>query len=223
MKKTALFIITMCFISISLLNAQFDKGKILLGVSSSSELSALMAEYYNANSNLFNLGFSTYKYKSDSDDGDSEKFRSFNISPRVGYFLVNNLSAGLNINFSVAGSGTGNDKNTEILLGIGPFVRYYLPGEKVSFFLEGGASFGSVKEKYINWNDEKVTDKQSINSFYGGVGLVLPIVDRVNLDLMGGYFSSTAKSKDDNPDNARLIFNTLGFKIGFLILIGADQ
>ena len=212
-----------CFIGISSVNAQFEKGKMLLGVSSSSNLSALMAEFYNGSPNLMNFGFSTIKFKSDSDDGESEKLRNFNISPRFGYFIVNNLAIGIDLNLSRTGFGTGDDKEIMTLLGIGPFARYYLPGKKISPFLELSGSFGSITDKYLDWNDEQVKNKQSVNSFCGGIGLAIPLAERVKLDIMGGYSSSTVKSREDNEDNARLISNTLGFKIGFLILLGSEQ
>jgi len=105
MRKPSLLIVVVCFISIPILNAQFNQGKFLLGVSSSSDLYSLMSMYDNGSQHIVNLGFSTFKYKSDSDEDDSEKLRNFNITPKVGYFLGNNLVAGFNINFRVAAIG----------------------------------------------------------------------------------------------------------------------
>jgi len=222
MKKGLFLITAMCFLSISILNAQFNQGKILLGVSSSTSLYSIYESYSGGSSNLMHLGFSTIKYKSDSDEGDSEKFRTFNLSPRVGYFVANNLAAGFDINFSLMSSGTGDDKESMTLLGFGPFIRYCMPLEKIAPFIEVGGSFGSLRNKYIIF-DEKVVNKLSISSFMGGIGLAVPIGDMVKFDIMGGYVSSTAKDKEDNPDNNRMILNTLAIKFGFLIFLGANQ
>ena len=222
MKKGLFLIASMCFFSISILNAQFSQGKFLLGISSSSNLFSLYEGYSGGSSNLMHLGFSSMKYKSDSDEGDAEKIRTFNLSPRAGYFIIDNLTAGLDINLSVMSFGTGEDKESMTALGFGPFLRYYIPFEKIAPFFELGGSLGSLRNKYTNWNDDEVTEKSSIKSFTGGIGLALPVSETVKFDIMGGYVSTVMKDKEDNPEDVRIILNTVGFKFGFLILLGAN-
>ncbi len=222
MKKVLFSITALCFLSMSMLNAQFNKGKILLGLSTSN-LYNLFSDYSGGTSNLMQLGFTTMKYKSDETDGESEKARTFNLSPRVGYFIVDNLAAGLDINFALMSFGSGDNKESVTVLGIGPFLKYYMPLKKISPFIEAGGSFGSARDKYINYLEEEVVHKQSIMSLFGGIGLAVPIGDMVKFDIMGGYFSTTSKDKEENVNNSRLVLGTLGIKLGFLIYIGANQ
>ena len=63
-------------------HAQMEKGKILIGTSTSLGLT-------NGSSGLFDLGFSTMKYKSDAagfEEEDPDKATTINLTPRVGYF-----------------------------------------------------------------------------------------------------------------------------------------
>jgi len=75
---------------------------------------------------------------------------SYNLSPVGGYFIINNLSAGLALPFSQSWSSTDyyNIENTEsnsISIGVSPFVRYYIPVK--SFFI--------VTEVSYAWNHQK--------------------------------------------------------------------
>jgi hypothetical protein len=202
-------------------NAQFKKGKIILGVSTSSN--NLYSSYLGGSSNLMHLGFSTMKYKSDNGDGDSEKLRTFNLSPRSGYFLSNHLAAGLDLNYSLMSMGIGDNKETMTLMGISPFIRYYLPIKKVAAFAEVEGTFGSLKDKYTNYLNEEEKNKSSVTGYMCGIGMAVPIGDIVAFDIMVGYVGTTIKDKEDNPDNYRTVLGTLGFKIGFNMYIGASK
>ena len=215
MKKSLFLITAICFLSISLLNAQFNKGKILLGLSTSSN--NLYSLYTGGSSNIFHLGFTTMKSKSDNGNGSSYKTRTFNLSPRVGYFIINNLTAGFDINFSLMSMGTGNEKETTTLVGIGPFVRYYLPFKKIAPFAEAGGSFGSSVSKYSS-----STYKSSISSFMAGIGFAVPIGDKFAFDVLGGYVSTTIKARQDNINNERSILGTSAIKVGFHLYLGAN-
>ena len=222
--KKCLFVIAMiCFLGISTLDAQISQGKIILGISSSSNLFSLYEGYSGGSSNLMHLGFSSMKYKSDSYEGDDEKFRTFNLSPRIGYFIANNLAGGFDINFSLMSYGTGDNKESSTVLGIGPFLRYYISLEKVSPFIELEGSFGSLRNKYTSWDGTDDISKSSIRSFFGGIGLAIPIHEAVKFDITGGYVSTIMKDNGENQDNSRMILNTIGFKFGFLIFLGANK
>ena len=215
MKKTLFLISAICFLSMSMLNAQFEKGRILFGLSTSSN--NLYSMYSGGSANFLQLGFTTLNTKSDVSNS-SEKIRTFNLSPRVGYFIAKNLAAGLDINYSFMSMGTGSNKETITLWGIGPFIRYYLPLKKIAPFAEVEGSFGSAGDNYSGGNE-----KSSISSFFGGIGLAVPVGDKFAFDLMGGYVSTTTKAEQNNPDNERDILGTFGVKVGFQLYIGANQ
>lgn len=70
------------------------------------------------------LNSSYYKNQDDKDKWDSYKSVYFNVSPSVGYFIVDNLSLGISTQFYYKKNwGVINFEDKQA--GIGPFVKYY--------------------------------------------------------------------------------------------------
>ncbi len=224
MKKLNLLIVLMLTIGFGMLQAQTNKGTVLLGVSSTLSLAG-------TGSDLMNIGISSVKYKSDADgyvEPDPDKMTSFNFLPKAGYFIADNLVLGLDLNIAISSEkdGEDNDKFKRTMISAGPFIRYYIPSTKVLPFIEINSSFGSIKNKYEYydnsfWDDEEY--KTSINSFGGGIGFAAPLGERVTFDVLAGYNSIRIKSKDNNEDNDRSVVGTLGLKLGFTILLGSNK
>lgn len=220
MKAVSLFLSLFFVINFTLLNAQTEQGKILVGVSSTLSLAG-------TGSDIMTLGYSNTKYKSDADgfeESDPDKTVSINLLPKVGYFVVDNLAFGLDINLSLSNKtdGENNGKFTQKLFSAGPFLRYYIPMGKVLPFYEVNGSFGSVKSTYEPAIGETNDDKSSIMSFGAGLGLAVPIGEKVTFDILAGYNSMTIKNKEDNADNDRVVLGTIGLRFGFIILLGSN-
>jgi hypothetical protein len=223
MKKITLLTVVILTISLGFLNAQTNQGKVLLGVSSTLSLAG-------TGTDLMNLGYSSVKYKSDADgfeESDPDKMTSINLLPKVGYFVIDNLALGLDVNIALSTTkdGENSDKYSQTLLSVGPFIRYYIPTSKVLPFFEINGSFGSINNKSdyrdnTNWEDEEY--KSSVMSIGGGIGIAAPLSDRVIFDVLVGYNSLTVKDKEDNDDNDRTVIGTLGLKIGFTVLLGSN-
>lgn len=214
MKRLPFLTIGLIAINIGLLNAQIDQGKVLVGLSSGSD--------------IFDLGYTTAKTKSDA-DGSEEADKSFsvNFQPKMGYFIIDNLAIGLDLNvgFSKYKTGSDNDKFTSTSLSAGPFVRYYIPTSKVLPFFELSGSVGTFKNKYDfsdNTYQEDDESKTGIVSFGGGIGLAAPLGERVVVDILAGYNSFTYKQKQDNEDNERTTNGTIGLKVGFILILGSN-
>jgi hypothetical protein len=207
MRKSLILIMALCFMSTFILKAQFDAGKIMVGISSSSNNVVTM--YAGGSANFFQIGFSTI-----SSSGSSEKATTFNLSPRIGYFFVQNLALGLDINYSLLSYGTGSNKETNSIFGLGPFIRYYISPKKVAPFVEAAASFGSSSYKY----DDTPASKTNLTSFLGGIGLAILLGDKFSFDIMGGYVSTTMKE-----NSSKSTLGTIGFKIGFHTYLGGHK
>jgi hypothetical protein len=221
MKKLIYAFVAMCFIYPLILNAQTEKGKMLLGVS--SRFSVL---YLDKGPDIMSFGFSSQKYKSDDpnyEDEEADKISSINISPRYGYFIIDNLALG--IDFSLASwimkSGGSDYKDTWTIFSAGPFARYYFTTKNVLPFLEGYAVFGTAISKSTGGGDD-YTDKSGISAYGGGLGLAIPIGEKAAFDFMFGYNSSKIKDKEDNEDNTRSITGTFGIRFGFVIFLGKN-
>lgn len=195
MKKASFLTIGLFVMSIGFLNAQTNQGKFLLGLSS----------------DILSLGYTTYNTKSDAGGSDyANKLFSVNLSPKVGYFVIDNLAIGLDlgVGFFINDIGSG-DSNTTAWISAGPSVRYYIPTSKVLPFFELGGALGS--------QGTNTTIK-----YGGGIGLAMPLSERVMVDVLAGYHALFQKDREDNADNMRTIMGTLGLNIGFVILLGSN-
>jgi hypothetical protein len=185
MKKISLLVAVICIIASNLqAQTQLEKGKIMVGVSSTL---AVGGAY---DSNLMSLGFSKTKYKHDGTTEDAYSSFVFNILPKGGYFIMDNLAAGLEViitGYTDKDAGDG-DKYTESTFGVGPFVRYYYPLDKIYPFAEAEVLFGSCKEYYLADNE-----KSGMFMFGLSLGAAVPVGEMVTFDIMAGYLRSSYK------------------------------
>ena len=215
MKRISLIAMIVLIANVSVLNAQTTKGKFLVGVSSAVSASE--------ESNSFgSMGYSTHKTKYGSSKGTSNKDWSLgvNASPKFGYFVIDNLALGLNVCLWANHTNVNNDYSiNSSLLGVGPFVRYYLACEKIKPFFEIGGYYGQYGSKY---------SKSSFSNRLGGIinldcsaGLAFPIGDKVNFDLQLNYDYYYNKQIINNPVKVRTNTSTVGLKLGFVVLLGS--
>jgi hypothetical protein len=222
MRKITLLAITLMAISCGLLSAQTNKGRIMIGASSNIGLTG-------SGSDLMSIGFTTVKEKSDDNafvEPELEKSFNINLVPRVGYFVADNFAIGLDLNLAFS-SNSNEDSDftfTQTVFSVGPFARYYIPTSTVLPFLEVSGSFGSVKSKIDSGDNSFPTQEDTFNliNFGGGVGLAAPLGEKVTFDVSAGYYSTTIKEKEDNPNNDRSVIGTLGLKIGFTVYLGSN-
>lgn len=215
--RTLIIALAVGISSSGILSAQTTKGKFLIGEFTNVSLTG------NGTPMNMNLGWSSHKVKSDSRDSDnsnSNKEFSLNLTPRVGYFVIDNLAVGLD--FTLAYTHTkGNDGryiSNMTRFGTGPFLRYYIPSQKLLPFAEASYSIGSSKTawEYDNFDDERTTKVQQ----YGfGIGLGVPLGEKVSFDNLIGYQSYIYKEKEDNEDNLRYIVGTIGLKLGLTVIL----
>jgi hypothetical protein len=216
MKKVFFLITVLCFFALSAAEAQINRGRIILGVSTS-------LSYVNYGSDLMSLGFTTFRQKgSSSDPAYSDKITTFNFLPKFGYLVVNNLAIGLDGCISSASQKLAPDNRFSITtIALGPFVRYYIPGKKVIPFFEINSEFGSIKNKNVYQNNTS-TSKTSLSSIGAGAGIAVKLGEKVTFDMMADYNSVTEKAKEYNPNNDKTVQGTLGVKFGFVILLGSN-
>ncbi len=217
MKKAILLITVLCVFTLSVLQAQINKGRSIIGVSTSFS-------YVNFGSDIMSLGFTSIKQKSNAAgyvEPDPEKMTTINLLPKVGYFVIDNLAVGLNVCIASSIEKYDQSKYSTTYLGIGPFVRYYINGAKVMPFFDISTLFGSITDKSDS-QGYSYSDKTGVRSIGGGAGIAVKLGDKVSFDMMAGYNSLSGKAKQDNPDNERTVQGTIGFKFGFVILLGSN-
>lgn len=229
MKKTS-FILAICLTLLisSIITAQTEKGKILVGADSNMNFSAL-----------------TNKTKDDNNSNVYSKENNFIIAPKLGYFVINNLSLGIEVPLTFSNSKsyfngfydsnysnqTAEQKHTSVVFA--PFTKYYFNVNKTfKPFLQGQIGLGI--SKYTNTIDENnfnnygdiydpslggyartYTSRSSIFMYGLEGGLAIFFNDKISLDIALGYSSITFKPKENNPDNFRQISSGFVSNIGF--------
>jgi len=191
MKK--LFFLSFVLITSSSAFAQFEKGRILAG----GDLS---------------FASTTNKTKGNNATVTNYKLTTFGLSPKVGYFFIDNLAAGLSLNLS---AGTqkdegSSDKYSSTSVSIGPFVRYYLqPG----VFFQGQFGGGSIKRKNEVGNTTTTT-KYGLTNWSIGAGYAYFLNKNVALEPFIGYGANIEKNKsNDVKDIDSSLFISVGFQV----------
>lgn len=220
MKKILVLLVIGLFLNVTFVSGQTTKGNSQLGLSTTLNLAGM-------GSDLIGFGATSVKYKSNASgytEPDPDKQMSFNLAPKFGYFIMDNLAVGAELNFAYRSEkdGTDDDKYSTTLFGAGPFVRYYFPAGKVFPYAEANSFFGSMKSKYDPSEGTGDEDKSGITAFGGGLGVAIPMGEKVSFDLMAGYNSFTIKDKEDNPDDERVVLGTFGIKLGITIFLGSN-
>lgn len=181
------------------------------------------------------LGFSSHSEETTASGTTTKNFTesNLNFSPGVGYFLADNISAGLRLTFSPttttfpAAGATPEKKATQNNTGIIPFARYHMMGDgNFGFFGElslpifpstgtsttqggtttefKGSMFGvSVRPGFIYFLTDNI-----------GLETTLPGLDFISSSIEDGPASDPSSSKT-NTTIFGFNLNTLGLGFGF--------
>jgi opacity protein-like surface antigen len=175
--------------------AQYNQGRMLVGGS-------------------FELSTRTEKTRDGSQTTTDGTQTTFNLSPRFGYFIIDNLAIGAGVGLGLTkwnSKTSDNDYNTSSI-SFQPFARYYLP-VNVFFHGEFGIGTSSVKSDNSNFNDYKYN---SINLALGA-GYALFLTDNVAVEPMLTYRFSRSKYDYDDEKN---LDSGLYISVGFQIYLG---
>ena len=172
------------------------------------------------------LSFSSTKIKSDDFESDGTNSFNFNLSPRLGYFVTNDLAVGLELTYSFLrfeSQGFGDSETKVNQYSGGPFIRYYFKGEKVRPIIEGGLSFGrntNTREGANPVDGGDLEFSSNLFSFGGGAGLAVSLGNHVSFDALLVYLNSQVKPTDNNDNNSRSIVSAFSLRLGFSIYLG---
>lgn len=128
------------------------------------------------------------------------------LTPSVGYFIINNLAAGANVDLSYSKVGT----NKTTTFGVGPFARYYLGTLNIRPFAHANVNFTSNRSKNVTGSETF----NGTNYFLGG-GLAAFINRNVAIEGLAGY----------SHTNYAHLSGSGGFnlRIGFQIYLSKEQ
>ena len=213
MKRILFLLAAICIIASSLkAQTQLEKGNIYAGVTSTLAMGG------SEGSELFGLGFGSTKYKHGSDAPETQyKSFSYNILPKGGYFIMDNLVAGLEVVLTGFRETDVDDDDVEKVstIGIGPFVRYYYPLESVYPFAEAEVLFGSHKDSWMDYEE-----KYPMFIFGISLGAALPLGEMITIDGSIGYTRAQWTWEDVETEGTnKEICSGLGIRIGFSIYL----
>jgi hypothetical protein len=165
--KKLLLTAFVAFVGIVSANAQINQGAILVGANS-------------------NLNFSSIS----PDGGDS--YSSFNLEGKVGYFFVENLAAGLLLDY--------NKEDEFSQIGFGLFGRYYVNGNIIL-----GANFTTNKWDF-GGSDASATGLGLEGGYAAFITDNIAIEPTLNLNLYSGDIDQTV----------------FGLNVGFSLYLGRE-
>lgn len=166
MKKitTLLILLLIQIYSLMSLKAQTDKGNYLFG-------------------GQYTLVFSN---KNINDGSFATKQSTFEISPKIGYFIFNNIPIGLAFRYSYLNEIYNQKTNTTTSFSLIPFVRTYFGNAKFKPYLHFGFGVGN--------EDNKSKDQQFLYNTYSKIfiyqlhtGLGIRLNKYILFDLGIGY------------------------------------
>ena len=163
---------------------------------------------------------------SDFSPNDNSLHYNLGLSPRYGRFVTNHLALGVDLAISL--DGYTKTPYRAVFTNVGVFGRYYF-GEatnkqgvqnKLRFFVEAGAGYGHVFNRYTN----TVNNVEEIANFdYNTFNFhVMPGVNYFlsrNVALEGGLNFSRSHSAVDEP-HLRDNFNNLSLSVGLQFFFG---
>lgn len=151
------------------------------------------------------------KYKINEQTTDGPKTNTFNISPTIGYFVVDNFALGLAIDYkstrtkqqteifdpNISGAYlTENTKETQNILSIVPNGTYFFSKGKTRPYLGAGLGLANAKYKSNYTSGEQFSYSNSNNTGFvwtANGGLLFLIAPTISIDLGLGYANYSFK------------------------------
>ena len=210
--KTSKLLFALCLIG-NFMYAQTDLGNFMIGSSLGFSTSSSTVEVRSGES---------------SATGQGTEARQFNIAPKIGYFVQQNIAVGIGIDYTLNRVQRTREtywtKNTEFNtsydsdLLFGPFARAYLPlGEDKAFFLETTIGFGSSRNEINIEGDNQITTN-NVLAVGIGPGFTIFSGDNFGIEALVKYNWARSNSSIDfqgiNNETTNKT-NALDFSVGF--------
>lgn len=195
MKKTFLLIMATCFCFMA--EAQISQGSKSIG-------------------GTFNYSSSSSKSEFEGTSRTDYKTSNFTFSPRVGYFISDEISIGAALTLSTGSQTDYDGNNTQIVrktnsFAISPFARYYKSlGENFYIFGEGMISVGSGGSKRINGNTTVKDPNSGIFGLYVSPGIAFFPAPKFGIEL--SFVGIQFENRSSKGENSKT--STSSFRFG---------
>jgi hypothetical protein len=123
------------------------------------------------------------------------KNTQWNVSPSIGYFLFDNFTLGIGLDYtSSSETRAGEDKTKDADLLFGPFARYYFPFGDKAIFLQSNFGFGNSSDN-LTVGGVKQNINTNILAVGVGPGFTIFSNDGIGIEALVKY--NYARSKFD--------------------------
>jgi hypothetical protein len=157
--------------------SQTDKGSFLVG-----------GQYvldFNSNTKTFNGSGSSY---------EMGKYRTFEVSPQIGFFVFRNIPVGMEFLYSDLKIEVSGSEGHTMSYNIIPFIRYYFGQSKVKPYVHLGAGPGWQKMVSSDFGYRSTGDGKLFRYQVKG-GICAFINENISVDFCIGYKSVTENSR----------------------------
>ncbi len=139
------------------------------------------------------------------------KANAFEIAPKVGYFVTENIAVGASVGFQSLKFDNGAADATNSGLGLGAFGRYYFtPADKFSLFAELGFDYTSFDEEFDAETGTVYAGSFESKEIGLGLGAGMNYFVSPNFSIEAGV-AVLGYSSNDNGGNGADKTNTFSF------------
>ena len=140
------------------------------------------------------------------------KTNSFELAPKVGFFVTENIAIGGMLGYSTDKVDVGTGSGTNTGLGLGAFGRYYLtPASQFSLFAEFGLDYTSYDNEFTRDSSGALSPADSKSKEIGfGLGAGMNYFVSSNFSIEAGV-AVLGYSSNDNGGNGADKTNTFSF------------
>ena len=139
------------------------------------------------------------------------KANAFEIAPKVGYFVTENIAVGASVGFQSLKFDDGSADATNSGLGLGAFGRYYFtPADKFSLFAELGFDYTSFDEEFDAEDGTVYASSFESKEVGFGLGAGMNYFVSSNFSIEAGV-AVLGYSSNDNGGNGADKTNTFSF------------
>jgi outer membrane protein len=213
-----LICLSLLLISLSFLNAQTEKGRIITGtiLDAGNGLNDVLL----APANTLGLSFTDSKIDFGGNTSTESRITTLTFRPHIGYFLADGFALGINTIYLYQ-SVRPKDNNAEIhihLYSVGPFVKYYFQVPNFKPFIEASLNIGQRKQETELVFGGPGEGTSNFSDTFLGVGGAYFIKNTLALELSLGFRQLSVEADPDISEQ-KLTSNTLGMRLGFQLLL----
>lgn len=166
----------------------------------------------------------------DNTDFDGPKITAFEVTPALGYFIIDNVAVGLFAEVGymksdqAADEDVGIDKDvwSETSTIFGPFAQIFFGEGEVRPFIEGAVGFGTLKYKDESGGSDKSQSLESTTKIFGweaGVGVSVFASESVSFEFGVGYGSEKGTNEVEDMGDIITTGSGVGVNIGISIFL----